>query len=94
MKKQENFTKTKNPNRGSYMTFPETSFEVMFSDRLYNITPGKKYKLTDVQHVNLVTGEKNYKFIDDTRKADYINSKSELAQGLEFFDMTLVPCVD
>ena len=94
MKKQEVFIATKAPNRGSYMSFPENSFDIMFKDRLFNITPGKKYKLTDVGHVNLQTGEKNYKFIDDKRKEDFVNSQSEMAKSLEFFDMNLVPITE
>jgi hypothetical protein len=93
MKKQESFTETKEPQRGSYMSFSEDIFQKMFGngDMFYNVTPGKKYKLTNVVFVNFQSNERNFKFIDNRNQEQVINSNSNIMNSIKFFDMTLVP---
>lgn len=89
MKKQEVYTKTTDPHRGSYLVFNELAPEFIL-DGMRHITSGKRYKITEVKYVNLHTNEKEYRFIDDKGKTDSVSTKSKVFPTIEFFDLNLV----
>lgn len=90
MEKVEVYTKTKSPQRGSYLSFTQQIPFIPGHEPMF-VTVGKKYKITDVVHINHQTGEKDFKFIDDKKVTDYISTGTPLFKIVEFFELKLVP---
>lgn len=66
--------------RGDFLVFTKDLEDI--KDPFY-ITVGKKYKIVNVDFIN--SSERDFKYINDAGKLDYISTSSEHFNSLEFY---------